>query len=103
MSLHILKKSQRVYSALLRTQPVAPTVLVGSLQQCRGFARGVSRDTDKTVTSRLTGKKTNLWDLYNEVVYPPRETEVQSVDGEIVEKLTFTEPYLNNTLKAKKI
>uniref|UniRef100_A0A5K3EVI8 Large ribosomal subunit protein uL22m n=1 Tax=Mesocestoides corti TaxID=53468 RepID=A0A5K3EVI8_MESCO len=42
-------------------------------QPFRGFAKGTSRDQDMTMTSRLTGKKTKLWELYNEVIYPPSE------------------------------
>ncbi|VDL91639.1 unnamed protein product [Schistocephalus solidus] len=38
----------------------------------RGFATRKALESDKPVTSRLTGKKTKLWDLYNEVVYPLR-------------------------------
>ncbi|KAL7065524.1 hypothetical protein AAHC03_05730 [Spirometra sp. Aus1] len=48
-----------------------------SCQTYRGFATRKTPQPHKTVTSRLTGKKTKLWDLYNEVVYPPRPSSTE--------------------------
>ncbi|KAM7537182.1 hypothetical protein Aperf_G00000074294 [Anoplocephala perfoliata] len=43
-------------------------------QQFRQISSSKFPDTEKALTSRLTGKKTKLWELYNEVVYPPRDS-----------------------------
>ncbi|VDM18150.1 unnamed protein product [Hydatigera taeniaeformis] len=47
------------------------------------FSTSKCLEYTQQMTSRLTGKKTKLWDLYNEVVYPPRENTIGTTDGEI--------------------
>lgn len=53
-----------------------PAVLlpISALQPPRQISSSKFPDTEKALTSRLTGKKTKLWELYNEVVYPPRDS-----------------------------
>nr|CUU97735.1 hypothetical transcript [Hymenolepis microstoma] len=46
-------------------------------------------DGERAVKSRLTGRYTKLWELYNEVVYPPRE-KLESVTED--ENMTTTRP-----------
>lgn len=78
MTQSIVRASSQLCRALLR-------IPANGLQQSpRYFARGAPRDSDTTVPSRLTGKDTKIWELYNEVIYPPRDNEVKVVDSELV-------------------
>ncbi|VDL43169.1 unnamed protein product [Hymenolepis diminuta] len=47
---------------------------ISKLQPSRQISTYRFPDSERAVTSRLTGKKTKLWELYNEVVYPPHDT-----------------------------
>lgn len=65
------------------------------IQHICPFSAGKCLESGKAMTSRLTGKKTKLWELYNEVIYPPRENTTSTTDsGEPVEprpaEVTYT-------------
>ncbi|KAL5968338.1 39S ribosomal protein L22 mitochondrial [Taenia solium] len=73
-----------------RLLPFIPTLsLLGKIpissafqtQHLCPFSTGKCLESGKLMTSRLTGKKTKLWELYNEVVYPPRENATITTDG----------------------
>ncbi|VDK37261.1 unnamed protein product [Taenia asiatica] len=73
-----------------RLLPFIPTlslfgkILISSAFQTQHlcpFSTGKCLESGKPMTSRLTGKKTKLWELYNEVVYPPRENTTTTTGG----------------------
>ncbi|KAL5109963.1 putative tRNA His guanylyltransferase [Taenia crassiceps] len=64
--------------SLMRSIPIS---YVFKFQHHCLFSTGKCLESGKSMTSRLTGKKTKLWELYNEIVYPPRENTNIATDG----------------------
>lgn len=73
-------------NSLLKT---SINVLISLTQQSRQISTHKFPDNERAMTSRLTGKKTKLWEQYNEVVYPPRES---LRTGKLDEDFTETRP-----------
>ena len=69
----------RCVSGLFNARSIALSPSFG-FQTIRSFSRGICPKSEKPMTSRLTGKKTNLWELYNEVIYPPRDTTAKDAE-----------------------
>lgn len=76
MTLSAVLKGSRFLRRVSPNFLLKPSVFfsISKLQPSRQISTYRFPDNERAVTSRLTGKKTKLWELYNEVVYPPRDT-----------------------------
>ncbi|VDO12316.1 unnamed protein product [Rodentolepis nana] len=84
MSLSTVLKGSRylrcIYAnSILNSSVILPT---SNFQVPRQISTYKFPDSDRAVKSRLTGKYTKIWELYNEVVYPPRETSKSVTEDE---------------------
>ncbi|CDS42085.1 39S ribosomal protein L22 mitochondrial [Echinococcus multilocularis] len=84
MNISALAKGGHLLRSIFTLSLIKKVAVSSTLQtqQLCQFSTGKCLESGQAMTSRLTGKKTKLWELYNEVVYPPSENTTVTADGE---------------------